>query len=97
MRNVLGMSSPSVIEPDRAGSTITRHRPPAICDTPSMSPSRRHEIIAWAVPRMRGGRAAEAGWDLRCVERPGLIHVYPLLPVIPEAKDAWRQTREFLG
>jgi monoterpene epsilon-lactone hydrolase len=62
-----------------------------------MSPSRRHEFLAWAVPRTRGSRAAEAGWDLRYVERPGLIHVYPLLPVIPEAKDAWRQTQEFLG
>ncbi len=47
--------------------------------------------------RLLARRAAEADWDLTYVERPGLIHVYPLLPVIPEARDAWRQTQEFLG
>lgn len=47
--------------------------------------------------RLLARRAAEAGWDLTYVERPGLIHVYPLLPGIPEAKDAWRQTVEFLS
>ena len=29
------------------------------------------------------------------VEEPGLLHVYPLLP-IPEARRAWRQVRAFL-
>jgi monoterpene epsilon-lactone hydrolase len=47
--------------------------------------------------RMLASRAAEAGWDLTYVERPGLIHVYPLLPVIPEASEAWRRTLTFLG
>ena len=46
--------------------------------------------------RLLARRAAEAGWDLTYVERPGLIHVYPLLPLIPEARDAWRRTKEFL-
>jgi epsilon-lactone hydrolase len=41
-------------------------------------------------------RAREAGWHLTYVEQPGLIHVYPLLPLIPEARAAWRQTEEFL-
>ncbi len=41
-------------------------------------------------------RAAEAGWDLTYVEQPGLIHVYPLLPLIPEARRARKQTLEFL-
>ena len=41
-------------------------------------------------------RAAEAGWDLTALEEPGLIHVYPLLPYLPEARVAFRQTVEFL-
>lgn len=46
--------------------------------------------------RLLARRAAEAGWDLTYVEEPGLIHVYPQLPLIPEAKRAWRRTLEFL-
>jgi acetyl esterase/lipase len=46
--------------------------------------------------RLLARRAVEAGWDLTYVEQPGLLHVYPLLPLIPEAKDAWRTTLEFL-
>lgn len=40
-------------------------------------------------------RARAAGWDYTLVEAPGLIHVYPLLP-IPEAKVAYGQILEFL-
>ena len=40
----------------------------------------------------RGGRRG----TLTYVEEPDLIHVYPLLPVVPEARRAWRQTLEFL-
>jgi monoterpene epsilon-lactone hydrolase len=47
--------------------------------------------------RLLARRAAEAGWDLTYVEEPGLIHVYPVLPLIPEARRAWRQTVDFLG
>lgn len=47
--------------------------------------------------RLLADRAAAAGWDLAYVERPGLLHVYPLLPLIPEAGDAWRRTLEFLS
>lgn len=46
--------------------------------------------------RLLARRAEEAGWDLTYVERPGLIHVYPLLPLVPEAGEARRQTLEFL-
>jgi monoterpene epsilon-lactone hydrolase len=46
--------------------------------------------------RMLAGRAEEAGWALTSVEQPGLIHVYPVLPFIPEAGLAWKQTLEFL-
>ncbi len=41
-------------------------------------------------------RAREARWDLTYVEEPGLLHVYPLLPGLPEAARAWRQARDFL-
>ncbi len=46
--------------------------------------------------RLLARRAAEAGWDLTYVEEPDLIHVYPLLPGIPEARRAWRRTAAFL-
>jgi len=42
-------------------------------------------------------RAADAGWPLTYVEEPGLIHVYPVLPLLPEARRAWRTTKEFLA
>lgn len=41
-------------------------------------------------------RAQEADWPLTYVVGPGLVHVYPLLP-IPEAKEAFRQIVEFCG
>ncbi len=47
--------------------------------------------------RLLARRATEAGWDLTYVEVPDLIHVFPMLPFIPEARRAWRQTVEFLG
>jgi acetyl esterase/lipase len=40
-----------------------------------------------------GARAA--GSPVTYVEEPGLLHVYPLLP-IPEARRAWRQVEAFL-
>ena len=46
--------------------------------------------------RLLAERAEEAGWDLTYVEEPGLIHVYPILPFVPEAKAAWRRTLAFL-
>ncbi|MDF1606217.1 alpha/beta hydrolase [Nocardioides sp. YIM 152315] len=46
--------------------------------------------------RLLEGRAAEAGWDLAYVEVADLVHVYPLLPWIPEAGDALARTLEFL-
>ncbi len=46
--------------------------------------------------RLLADRGAAAGWDLTYVERPDLLHVFPLLPVIPEARLAWRHTLEFL-
>jgi monoterpene epsilon-lactone hydrolase len=46
--------------------------------------------------RLIAERAAAAGWDLTYVEPPGLIHIYPLLPYLPEARKARKQTLEFL-
>ena len=47
--------------------------------------------------RLLARRAEEAGWDLTYVEEPDLLHVYPLLPFIPEARRAWRTAVEFLS
>jgi epsilon-lactone hydrolase len=47
--------------------------------------------------RLLARRADETGWDLTYVELPDLIHVYPMLPFIPEARQAWRQTLDFLA
>lgn len=41
-------------------------------------------------------RAREADWDLTAVEEPDLIHVYGLLPLVPEATRAFRQVTEFV-
>jgi acetyl esterase/lipase len=46
--------------------------------------------------RLLTRRAEEADWSLTSVEEPGLIHVYPILPFLPEAGRAWRRTLEFL-
>ena len=46
--------------------------------------------------RLLARRAQEAGWPLTTIEEPDLIHVYPILPFIPEAGRAWRQTLAFL-
>lgn len=46
--------------------------------------------------RLLAERGREAGWDLTYVELPDLIHVYPMLPLVPEARTAWRETLELL-
>jgi acetyl esterase/lipase len=46
--------------------------------------------------RLLARRAAEAGWDLTAIEEPDLIHVYGLLPFVPESARAFRQVTEFL-
>lgn len=45
--------------------------------------------------RALAARATDAGSSVTYVEEPGLLHVYPLLPV-PEARRAWRQVEAFL-
>ena len=51
-------------------------------------PTRRHQLLE--------RRAAETDWDLTYIEVADLIHVYPLLPFIPEARAAFGRTLEFL-
>lgn len=46
--------------------------------------------------RLLADRAASQGWNLTYVEEPGLIHVYPLMP-IPEARRAMAELTDFLG
>jgi acetyl esterase/lipase len=46
--------------------------------------------------RLLARRAAEAGWDLTSVEEPDLIHVYGILPFIPESARAFRQVVDFV-
>ena len=47
--------------------------------------------------RALADRAAASEWDLTYVERPDLLHVFPLLPGIPEARKAFAVTLRFLG
>ena len=47
--------------------------------------------------RLLARRAADSAWDLTYVEIADLIHVFPILPGLPEARAAWRQTLDFLG
>jgi epsilon-lactone hydrolase len=47
--------------------------------------------------RLLARLAEDAGWELTYVEAADLIHVFPMLPFIPEARRAWRQTLEFLA
>lgn len=46
--------------------------------------------------RLLADRAAASSWNLTYVERPDLIHVFPVLPFLPEARTAFRMTVEFL-
>ena len=74
--------SPGARRPGRAaaGADVLRH--------PRLARTR----VAGCWPAAR----REAGWPLTSIEEPGLIHVYPILPFLPEAGRAWRQTLEFL-
>ena len=46
--------------------------------------------------RLLARRATEAGWDLTAIEEPDLIHVYGILPFIPEARVALGQIVSFI-
>lgn len=46
--------------------------------------------------RLLADRGAAVEWPLTYLEAPGLVHVFGLLPGIPEAARAWRHTVDFL-
>ncbi|MDP2772815.1 MAG: alpha/beta hydrolase [Nocardioides sp.] len=83
-----------------SAAALTQHEAsPALAPLEGLPPALMfcgtHDLL---VPgcRLLHRRALEAGWDLTYIEEPDLIHVYPLLPMIPEARVAWRQTLEWL-
>ena len=85
-----------------AGSTEDLGRPevsPALADLGGLPPAilfhGTRDLLAPGC-RLLARRAAEAGWSLTHVEEEGLLHVYPILPIIPEARRAFRQTLAFL-
>ena len=86
-----------------AGSEADLDRPevsPALADLAGLPPAlvfcgTRDLLLPGC--RLLAHRAREAGWDLTLVEEPDLIHVYPILSMLPEAKVAWRTTTDFLG
>ena len=47
--------------------------------------------------RLLAERASASAWDLTYMEVNKLIHVYQLLPFVPEASRECRQTLEFLA
>ena len=85
-----------------AGSPEDLGRPevsPALADLAGLPPAlmfcgTRDPLVPGC--RLLARRAGEAGWALTYVEEPDLIHVYPMLPFVPEARKAWRQTLGFL-
>lgn len=86
-----------------AGSTSELGRPevsPALAPLTALPPALMFfgtRDLLMPGGRLLVRRAELAGWPLTYVEQPGLLHVYPILPVIPEARRAWRQTKEFLS
>lgn len=85
-----------------AGSAADLGRPevsPALADLGGLPPALMfcgtRDTLAPGC-RLLARRAAATDWDLTYIEAPGLIHVYPLLPLVPEARVAWGQTLEFL-
>lgn len=72
---------------------------PALADLDGLPPAlmfcgTRDLLVAGC--RLLADRAAGSTWDLSYVEEPDLIHVYPILPLIPERHEAWRRTLDFL-
>ncbi|MEZ5096268.1 MAG: hypothetical protein R2731_09145 [Nocardioides sp.] len=42
-------------------------------------------------------RAVEADWSLVADEEPGLLHVYALMPFLPESRSAFDRAVAFLA
>lgn len=85
-----------------AGSTEDLGRPevsPALGDLRGLPPALMiggtRDVLA-AGFRLLADRAVAAGWPLTYLERPDLIHVFPLFPGLPEAERAFRIAARFL-
>ena len=85
--------------PARRTTWVGRRSPPALADLTGLP----RAIMLYGTRdllhpgcRLLARRAAEAGWDLTSIEVPDLIHVYGLLPLIPEARRAFDQVVEFV-
>ena len=46
--------------------------------------------------RLLADRAADSTWELTYMERPGLVHVFGIMPFIPEAKQAFTYVVKYL-
>ena len=86
-----------------AGSPDDLGRPevsPALADLSGLPPAillyGSRDLLAPGC-RLLASRAADTDWDLTTVEEPGLIHVYGLLPLVPEARRAFDQVVGFLS
>lgn len=86
-----------------AGSPDDLGRPevsPALADLSGLPPGLMlygtRDLLAPGC-RLLAQRAREAGWDLTSVEEHDLIHVYSLLPGVPEARRAFDQVVSFLS
>ncbi|MGH3362551.1 MAG: alpha/beta hydrolase fold domain-containing protein [Nocardioides sp.] len=85
-----------------AGSTAELARPevsPGLADLAGLPPAlmfcgTRDALMPGC--RLLARRGAEAGWDLTYDEVPDLIHVFGLLPFLPEARRSWHRTLAFL-
>lgn len=86
-----------------AGSPDELARPevsPALADLTGLPPTlvfAGTRDACWPGVKLLVRRGRDAGWPLHYVEAPDLLHVFPLLPLIPEARRAWRTTLEFLA
>jgi acetyl esterase/lipase len=85
-----------------AGSAEDLGRPevsPALADLTGLPPAlmfcgTRDLLVPGC--RLLARRAVEAGWPLTYLEQPDLIHAFPMLPFLPEARVAFKQTVDFL-
>ncbi|MFZ2502124.1 MAG: alpha/beta hydrolase [Nocardioides sp.] len=86
-----------------AGPEADKARPevsPALADLRGLPPTLMFggtgDLLAPGF-RLLADRAAAAGWPLNYIERPDLIHVFPIFPGLPESAKALRISTRFLA
>ena len=62
----------------------------------SLAPGEVSALAAAIAASIRDTLLREDAPEITYVEEPGLIHVYPVLPWIPESGRAWDRTIDFL-